>query len=407
MDIRRIIVAAAAAAFIPYGDVYAAEEKPEAHIYKMDGYTEVYFDTPHPGTDTFAVNGDPRCGEVYRGQPIIMTEDGIIRMRVKTDGKATNYVFRIDVNEKHIIKPRALEKGDTIGVVAPARYLDEDISGAVAMLEDMGYSVKLGQSCSLRYNGYAGTPKQRAADINAFFADDEVDAVLCLRGGAGSMDILDLIDYDIIKEDPKLFIGFSDITALHSAIYNKCGLVTIHGPMLSNLALEHTEYTVAQLRDGLDGDITEPTFPEGAELTALSMGTAQGRIAGGNLSRMCDLIGTPYEPNTAGAIIVIEDTHESAQSIENKLDKLIDSRMIDKCSGIIFGEFTDSADSYGKTWQDVIEKFAAECGKPCAMGLPIGHDPDNMFLPLGIRAELSCTEDGAQLVFLDDIYAQT
>ncbi|MBQ5310460.1 MAG: LD-carboxypeptidase, partial [Oscillospiraceae bacterium] len=317
------------------------------------------------------------------------------------------YSFGIDVNEKEIIKPRALKKGDTIGVVAPARYIDGDFSEAVALIESRGYKVKLGETCFLKDNGFAGTPKQRADDVNRFFADDEVDAILCLRGGSGSMDMIGMLDYDMIKKHPKMFIGFSDITAVHSALYKKCGLVTVHGPMVSNLSGEMgavSGYTVSQLFDGIGGNVTDITLPEGGELTALCCGTAQGRIVGGNLSLICRLIDTPYAVDARGNILVIEDTHESAESIRRKLEILSDSGVTDECAGIVFGQFTDSEDSDGESWKDVITDFAEKTGKPCIMGLPAGHENDNMFLPLGVTARMTADENGSGIELLESIY---
>ena len=213
-------------------------EKPEGHIKSYDGSTAVWFDTDGDEYITYTTDGSrpTKASAAYDGGRIYMTQSGSIKLRVSSDGKAKIYSYRVNVMEKDIIKPKALQQGDTIGIIAPGKYIDGDISEAVAYIENMGYNVKLGETCSLRNGAFAGTPEQRAVDVEKFFADDEVDAILCLRGGSGCIDILPLLDYDMISQHPKMLIGFSDITVLHSALFRKCGFVTIHGSMLSNFA---------------------------------------------------------------------------------------------------------------------------------------------------------------------------
>ena len=401
-----------AAALLLMGSTAAEKApKPQAHLIKHDGYSVIRFDIPEDTNITYTVDGSLPTSRSpkYTGDDIRFDENGKVKLRVSKSGrKTTVYTYNIKVTKKAVIKPRPLKKGDTIGVVAPAKYLTEgDIDIALELIRSYGYKVKVGATCSLKDGVYAGTPAQRAADINKFFADDSVAAIVCLRGGSGSMDILDKLDYASIAAHPKLFIGFSDITAIHSAVYRKCGLVTVHGSMISNFVSPHTGYTVSQFFGGLaeSGAIGKVKLPEGTALRSLCDGTAEGRIVGGNLSRMIDLIGTPYAIDATDSILLIEDTHESADSIEQKLRILEKKGIIRNCAGIAFGEFTDSDDCDGMSWKDVITDFAERNGKPCIMGLPAGHDEDNMFLPLGVKARLSANANGeSSLEILESVY---
>ena len=219
---------------------------------------------------------------------------------------------------------------------------------------------------------------------------------MCLRGGYGSQDILDLLDYDLIASHPKMLIGYSDITFLHSALYNKCSLVTIHGSMIHTLLNPHTEYTEKQLFEGMTS--TEPAgkvkCPGGSGLYALHTGTAEGRLAGGNLSCVSKLIDTKYAIKGDHCILLLEDVHENSDSIDTMLHSLEDSGLTDRVDGIVFGEFTDCENTGGRTVEEVLEEFAARTGKPCIAGLPAGHDADNMFLPLGVRVRIKADKDG-------------
>ena len=383
---------------------YAPE--PECHTEYRDDVTYVWFDVPDGVRITYTDDGSRPTKESarYKGEKIRLTEPAKLRLRSSEKGSRTKiYSYRIDVREKELIRGKPLRKGDTIGIVAPAKYLDEDISQAVKDIHDRGFKVKVGKSCYLRAEGgFAGTAAQRAADLNAFFLDDEVDAIVCLRGGSGCMDILGLLDFDMIARHPKLLLGYSDITVLHAALFRECGLVTIHGPMINNILDLHTPYTLSCFYDGLTGKIGVGSvrLPEGAELTALYEGEAKGRIVGGNLSRICDLIGTGYEIDGDGCILLIEDIHETAGSLDNMMKRLYDNGLLDRVDGIVFGEFTDCPDEGGRSWKDVAAKYAELCGKPCLMGLPAGHDADNMFLPLGVKAMMRAGADGSGELFI-------
>ncbi len=340
---------------------------------------------------------------------------------------------------------KALKKGDCIGIAAPAGFIDgNDYNQALMFFEDMGYEVKLTKSCVSAEGLFAGSDKQRAEDINALFEDDSVDAIMCLRGGYGCARILEYLDYEMIAQHPKILIGYSDVTALHTALIQRCGLVTVHGPMISSLRTIYSDYvsylfqkkvsaddiageydlaesdltdldedsfkgfylefTLAQLLKGLQSDepIGEIELPEGEELETIVPGTAEGRIVGGNLTVLTSLIGTENELQGDGAILFLEEVREPAYRIDRMLQQLAQSGLFDRVSGIMFGDMSTNYDDENRTCQEVIEEYAKLAGKPCISNVPAGHSDNNMYLPLNAEARLAANDDGsASLVILD------
>lgn len=301
----------------------------------------------------------------------------------------------------------ALQPGDTIGVIAPASHaLNDELPAEVALLEAMGYHVKLGASATAEGTYLAGTDAVRAKDMNDFFADDSVKAILCLRGGYGSARLLGLLDYDTIAKHPKLFIGYSDITALHTVLGERCQLVTVHGPMLTSLTHATTAYTLYQFEEGLvrtspPGNVS---LPAGDILTTLVPGTAEGRLAGGNITILASLAGTPYELKGDGAILFLEDTDESPYKLDRDLLQLYQNGLLSRVKAIVFGNFPDSDSDRNDDPElaAIIAHYAKLSGKPAIKGLPAGHTRDNMFLPLGIPARVTANADGtAQLEILE------
>ena len=308
----------------------------------------------------------------------------------------------------------ALRPGDCIGVVAPASWLErEEWENGVRLLKRRGYRVKLAPSCTAAYGFFAGTDAARATDLNRFFRDDEVKAILCLRGGYGSARVLDKLDYQEIARHPKLLIGFSDITALHAALGEKSGLVTVHGPMLSSLASNHlTAYTEREFFRGITADqpLGALPMPKGKKLETVVPGTAEGVIVGGNLSVLLSLIGTPYELKGDGALLFLEDVDSASYQIDRALYQLWRSGLLDRVSGILFGTFTggdDELDPGDFTTAEVIGYYARLAGKPTIKGVPAGHVRDNAFLPFGVHATMRANEDGTASLVFDEAAADS
>jgi muramoyltetrapeptide carboxypeptidase len=297
-------------------------------------------------------------------------------------------------------KGKAVQRGGTIGIVAPATHGDDlPVQAYIDVLHHLGYKTKVGPHAMERYGYFAGTDAERADDVNAFFFDDSVDAILCLNGGYGSARILDYLDYDMIRRHPKQLIGFSDITALETALYEKAHIATVYGPLLITLS-EGDTYSMDQFTRGLAA--TEPigkvALPKGRHLETLVEGTAEGPLAGGNLSVLCSLVGTPYELNGTGAILILEDVGEQSYRIDRMMNQLWQSGLLKRVSAICYGDFIDCPHDAGDfTTDEVLRYYARLAGKPAIKGLPIGHGIDKAYIPFGEWGRVEAGKDDAAL----------
>ncbi len=296
-------------------------------------------------------------------------------------------------NNKQIV-PEFLEPGDTIAITSPAASRVSETKAVIDRLKNNGYNVLIGETNGTKYGYFAGTDAQRAAELNDFFANPDVDAILCMRGGYGCSRILDLIDYDLIKKNPKLLIGFSDITALHAAIQKETGITTIHGPVISTLA-KATDYTWNEFLAGIKGDLKAGpvNLPNGYALKTITPGTATGRLVGGNLTVLMSLMGTKYEPDFEDAILFVEDVGEAGYRIDRMMYQLYQSGSLDKVKGIVFGEFVDCEAAIDT--ESIMQYYGALVNKPCIKGMSIGHGVNNAFIPIGAQATIQANEDGS------------
>ena len=294
---------------------------------------------------------------------------------------------------------KKLKFGDTIGLITPSGVLRKEgvIEGAVREIQRMGFKVKVGKSCDQRYGYLAGTDEQRAADINAMFLDDEVDAIICIRGGYGAMRILDMIDFEAIRKHPKIFVGFSDITALHIALLKECDLATFHGPMafgwgenpLDDFSREYLYK--ALMEDAPMGELRNP--PEYPKQT-VNPGVAEGQLVGGNLTLIATSLGTPWQLDTKGKILFIEDVGERTYCLDRMLTHMRLGGMFDDCAGVVFGDFSDCPIEYpefGCTLEEIIRDVVAPCGKPIFTGLRCGHCTPKLTLPFGVKCRMDAT----------------
>ena len=303
------------------------------------------------------------------------------------------------------LRGQALQSGDCIGLLASSSYTrDKDFQGSLELLKTQGYRVKLAPSATAMYEHFAGTDRKRAADINAFFQDDEVKAILCVRGGYGSARILDRLDYKMIARHPKPFIGFSDVTALHIALGERAGIATIHGPLLVSFTRPNfdSDYTRAQFFDGLrrTAPLGEIPMPEGQELKTVMPGEAEGIIVGGNLTVLTSLVGTPYELNGRGALLLLEEVGERPYRIDRMLNQLWQSGLLSRVNGILLGDFVGCENENASPIEDftlsqVLTHYARLSHKPVLRGVPAGHASNNLFLPLGVHAVMRAEEDGS------------
>ena len=296
---------------------------------------------------------------------------------------------------------KALKPGMTVGVVAPSSnaFEDDDIRFALDIVSSLGFKPKPGRHLFNRYGYLAGTDSQRAADLNAMFVDDEVDAIFCARGGYGAMRILPMLDYRAIAANPKVLLGYSDITALISAIDRHAGLITFHGPIATQ---QYTPYTYQSFRDTLllhkrDVEIgSPPPFEAGPgraerknRLQTIVAGSAEGHLVGGNLSLISALMGTPYEPRFDQGILVLEDVDEAPYRVDRMLTQLRLAGVFERISGLVLGKFTDyTIGGPSLSMGRVFEDLCGDLSIPVLRGLMIGHVKDQAVLPMGAMARL-------------------
>jgi muramoyltetrapeptide carboxypeptidase len=297
-------------------------------------------------------------------------------------------------------KPPRLRPGDTVGLIEPAGFTHDafDLAAIKATVTAMGLVPRVAPHVAARYGYLAGSDAERAADVNAMFADDSVRAVFAIRGGWGCARILPLLDYGLIRAHPKLLVGFSDITALHMALAARAGFTTIHGPVAASswgklswdsfrsLAFEGAT-PLYQPPETVDDRIA----PRRGVRTFRS-GKATGRLLGGNLTVLSALVGTPYLPDFTGAILFIEDTNEAEYRIDRMLTQLTLAGILGKVAGVVFGQCTDCVSdgpSYGGfTLSEVLLQHLGALGVPAFQGALFGHVPNQYSLPEGCRAEI-------------------
>lgn len=295
-------------------------------------------------------------------------------------------------------KGRRVTAGDTIGVIAPSSpATDEEVKRAKEELQLLGFKTVLGRSCYASYGGYlAGPPALRASDVHSMFEDEGIDAIMCLRGGYGTPQILNLLDFQVIASHPKVFIGFSDITALHIAFQQKAHLATLHGPMASkgiaSLPPVSKDYLLRAMMEPRPlGAILNP---EEEKIGCLVKGQAKGRIIGGNLSLIAATMGTPFEIDTEGKILFLEDCGEEPYRIDRMLTQLALGGKFSDASGVILGSWRGCDPANGPDGFAVVDIFKTVIepfGRPAIYNLQAGHDCWNLALPLGVEASLDAT----------------
>ncbi|MBO4991724.1 MAG: LD-carboxypeptidase [Firmicutes bacterium] len=290
--------------------------------------------------------------------------------------------------------PKMLKPGDTVGLVCTSSCVSaQRVEECVNTVKALGYQVKLADNLAINYGGYmAGSGQARGQWVNRMFGDPEVDAIFCIRGGDGSSRIMEYLDYDLILQNPKIFVGYSDVTNLHLALTQNCGLVTFHGPMVSsNMVDDFDEETKASLYSFLNGEGTV-TFqnPKGKEIRVLHEGRCSGRLTGGNLSLLSASIGTPYQVDTKGAILFIEEVCEPMSKIEKWAYHLRNAGLLKQCSGIILGQFTkvtnEECPEYDviRCLSDVFEGLDI----PVVYNVESGHGKPMMTLPMGAMCHI-------------------
>ena len=298
-----------------------------------------------------------------------------------------------------MIKPYCLRPGDTIGIAAPSSPVPEDdLKKGIALLEERGYRIRLGDHVLATANHcdyLAGTDAERADDLNALFADPNVDAIFCARGGYGSMRLFSLLDWERIAANPKLFVGYSDITSLHTALA-QLGWTTVHATMVSSLwklnaATLERFWNLVEVPDAV-GELPGSA----ATVHAIVEGEAEGELTGGNLCLLAQACGSRFAPDFRGKIVLLEDVNDAVYHADRDLTQLLNAGALQEATGFAIGTLTGwqthEADPPRNTPEQLWREFFTRLGKPTIAGFPFGHEPDPLPVPLGVRARLSAAE---------------
>ena len=296
-----------------------------------------------------------------------------------------------------ILKPPRLRKHDLIGIVSPASApsSQEKVEKGTQYLERLGYRVKVGRHVMDQHGYLAGKDDDRAADLNDMFRDREVRAIFAIRGGYGTPRLLHLVDYKAVRRNPKILVGYSDISALQLALFRRTGLVTFSGPMVG-----------VEMWDSID-PFTEEHFwrlvtsssrvgliqnPEGEQLIALNKGKVAGTLLGGNLSLLASLMGTPYLPNLRKSILVLEDVDEAPHRIDRMFAQLFHAGISKAIAGLVLGKFTDCVPTDPSkphlSIEQVLDEAVSRITCPVLSNLQYGHIAKKVTLPIGVRALL-------------------
>lgn len=291
--------------------------------------------------------------------------------------------------------PKSLKKGDTIGLISASSPTSPGVlPEAIKRVEALGFNVVVGDTCRERHGYLAGSDKLRARDVNQMFRDPNIDGIFCIRGGYGAMKILPYLDYEMIKANPKVFAGYSDVTALHIAFHHKCDFVSYHTPMPSTefVKPEMDDYTWNYFINSVmntEASGYRLANPEGYRMTTLVSGEATGKLVGGNLTLVAASLGTPYEIDTKDKILFLEEIDEYERSIDRMLTHLKLAGKFDDVAGILLGDWTDCGPQNPERpeqslrLQTIFEEILVPTGKPILMDVACGHCLPTMSLPLG------------------------
>ncbi len=302
-----------------------------------------------------------------------------------------------------LVKAKVLKAGDTIGLITPAGALsdEETITITKEVLNYLGFKVKEGKYIRARYGNLAGTNAERLSDLHMMFSDKSVDGILCIRGGNGASRLLPHIDYDLVRRNPKVLLGYSDITALILALYAKSGLVSFHGVVGSST---WSEYVVKLFKEQfMDNKLTIYSNPEKAKdqivqyknrIQTIHPGIVEGTILGGNFTLLTGLCGSPYLPDFKDAILFLEEIDENSDRMDRMFCQLMNAGILSQIKGFIFGKCTNCGPSggYGSlTLDQMLHDYIKPLGIPAYSGAMIGHIADQFLLPVGVKVRMDAS----------------
>ena len=292
-----------------------------------------------------------------------------------------------------MIKPSMLKPGCRIGVVSPSYWLKkQDMEKTSKFFQDKGYTMVMGNNNSMKWGPFAGTPQERADDIHHMFSNPKIEAIICARGGYGANRVLPLLDYNLIRDNPKIFMGYSDITAYLTSITQKTGLVTFHGPMMVSYKKGFVNYNFQTMERILNGT---PDFkiesPDSLPARILKPGIAMGPLWGGNMTLLINRLGTSDALGTDGVILFLEDLDEYLYSFERMLVQMRTAGMLDNIAGLIIGElheFKDQDVAFERNTDEIVMDICGDLEIPIVSNFPCGHGTYQATLPISIPVEL-------------------
>ncbi|ARV57790.1 LD-carboxypeptidase [Nostocales cyanobacterium HT-58-2] len=319
-----------------------------------------------------------------------------------TSSVLTSPLKLVRADRRPLLKPKRLQPGSVVGIVSPAgaTFVREELNIVIDAVKGLGLVPRLAPHLLERYGYLAGKDKDRAADINQFFSDSSIAAILPIRGGWGCSRMLSYLDYQRIRQNPKILVGFSDVTALILGLNAQTNIVTFHGPNgLSSWRTTQTDYFRRVLFSGetvtfqnmKDGDDSDRLMQVKYRKQTITSGKAKGRLIGGNLSVLSAIVGSPYLPDFRGAILFLEDTRENIYRIDRMMTHLKIAGLFDKLAGFVFGQCSDcspDADYGSLTLEEVIWDHIKPLGIPAWSGAMIGHIENVLTLPIGLEVEI-------------------
>lgn len=307
----------------------------------------------------------------------------------------------IQPDEPPVIKPKRLKKGDRIALVTPGSYISEkELQDSIKNLDELGFEVTFSKRLMLQNGYFSGTDEERAEDLMEMFERNDVDGIMCARGGYGCARILPLLDYDIIRSNPKVLIGYSDVTALLYGIFQKVGLVSFHGPVsistFNDFSVNNFNRVLTNPEPNakfLNADSTEDENIYG--VTSIVSGKKKGRLVGGNLSIMVSLIGTEFDVDYSNKIVFIEEVGEEPYRIDRMITQLIQAGKFENAAGVMMGIFDncepkEKNPAYSKSFilMEVLKDRFGKMKFPVVYGMSFGHIKNKFTIPFGILAEL-------------------
>jgi muramoyltetrapeptide carboxypeptidase len=309
--------------------------------------------------------------------------------------------------KKDKIKPKRLEQGDTIGLITPAGVITEDqLNETIVKIEELGFKTYHLPSVLSQYGYFAGTDQERVDEIMHMFTNETVDAIWCVRGGYGGIRMLDLFDFEVIAQNPKVIMGYSDVTSILNAIYDRTGLITFHGPVgistFCDFAMESIDnvlftpknrHKFPYLRE--EGTEENPEY----DLYTITEGKAEGELAGGNLSVLASMIGSEFEVDYKDKIVFLEDVDEKVYSIDRWLTMLLNGSNIHEAAAIVLGAFHNCSknDEPTFTLKEVIDGMIKPLNIPASYGLSFGHIANKFTIPVGVHAKFDAGKNKLQL----------